>query len=265
MHKLDDLRRIKRALVEKIGKKLEIRTARQWYNEGELSSKYFFNLLNRKSNDEIKVLLKENGEEIKEQEEIESEIRKFYKDLYESVPGDLVDDNDIFRNIQRLPPNEASTMAASLTLEELEETLKTCEDSAPGPDGIPYSFLKHFWRQAGPVILKAWEYSLRTGNLAPSHKTSYLKLIPKPGKDARIISNLRPITLSNTDHKIITKAYAKKLTGLVANKIGEEQTAYIPGRLINDNVRSMLMTLDLANLDEEIDGVLISLDAKKGI
>ena len=59
MHKLDDLRQLKRGFVEKIGKKLERRTARQWYNEGELSNNYFFNLLNRKSNDDINVILNE--------------------------------------------------------------------------------------------------------------------------------------------------------------------------------------------------------------
>ena len=41
IHKLDDLRMLKRKLVEKIGSRLERRTARQWYNEGELSNKYF--------------------------------------------------------------------------------------------------------------------------------------------------------------------------------------------------------------------------------
>ena len=39
MHKLDDLRQLKRCLVEKVGARLERRTARKWYNEGELSLK----------------------------------------------------------------------------------------------------------------------------------------------------------------------------------------------------------------------------------
>ena len=136
-------------------------------------------------------------------------------------------------------------------------------DSSPGPDGIPYSFLKHFWPVIGPIILKAWAYSLEQGVLPPSHKLSYLKLIPKAGKDSRMISNLRPITLSNTDHKLITKTYAKKLTSIVDCQIEEGQTAYIPGRLINDNIRSLLMAIDLAEVDDSIDGVMVSLDAKK--
>ena len=115
----------------------------------------------------------------------------------------------------------------------------------------------------GPIILDAWHHSLEQKELPPSHKVSYLRLIPKAGKDTRLISNLRPITLSNTDHKLITKTYAKKLTEAAASQVGEEQTAYIPGRLINDNIRSILMMMDLAEIDREVDGVVVLLDAKK--
>ena len=263
MHKLDDLRQLKRRFVEKIGAKLERRTARQWYNEGELSNKYFFNLLNRKSNDDITVILNEANVEIKDPKLIEEEIRNFYKNLYESVPDQLEINDDFFRNLQPLEQRKASLMKEKLTMHELKGTLDSCADSAPGPDGIPYSYLKHFWSDLGPVLLAAWNHSLLVKELPPSHKLSYLKLIPKVGKDARLIANLRPITLSNTDHKLITKTYARKMTTLIAELISEEQTAYIPGRLINDNVRAMLMTVDLANLEDNVDGLLISLDAKK--
>ena len=263
MTKLDDLRQLKRALVEKVGTILEQRTVRKWYNEGELSNKYFFNLLNRKSNDEINAIVDDNGTEIRDPKAIEELITKFYKDLYESVPEQVETNDEFFRNVRPVEQNEADEMVAPLTLEELTATLKTCSDSAPGPDGIPYSYLKHFWDELGPVLLSSWQYSLANKELPNSHQVSYLRLIPKAGKDPRIISNLRPITLSNTDHKLITKTYARKLTGIIGNVVGGEQTAYIPGRLINDNIRAMLTTVDLANLDETVDGVLVSLDAKK--
>ena len=263
MHKLDDLRQLKRCLVEKIGTKLQQKTARKWYNEGELSNKYFFNLLNRKVNDEITNILDENGTEINHPDVIENKIRMFYKDLYESVPENVEANDHLFRHVAEVTPEEAARISEDLTQDELFATLKTCDDSAPGPDGIPYSYLKHFWPFFGPVLLSSWQYSLLIGELPPSHKISYLRLIPKAGKDARVLTNLRPITLSNTDHKLITKTYACKLTNIVADSIGEEQTAYIPGRLINDNVRSILMTMDLANVDLNVNGVVVSLDAKK--
>ena len=264
MHKLDDLRQLKRSLVEKIGAKLERKTARKWYNEGELSSKYFFNLMTRKTNDKIEAIVRDNGDELTNEAEIENEIRGFYKNLYESVPDQIDINDDIFRHVDPVAQVDAGVMEERLTPDELEETLKTCADSAPGPDGIPYSFLRHFWPKFGPILVAAWNYSLDTHQLPPSHKVSFLRLIPKAGKDCKRIGNLRPITLSNTDHKLITKTYAKKLTDLVADYIGEEQTAYIPGRLINDNVRAMLTTIDLANdADVDVDGVVVSLDAKK--
>ena len=263
MHKLDDLRRLKRALVDKIGSRLQHRSARKWYNEGELSNKYFFNLLNRRANNDIETVIDSNGLEKSEPAEVENEIRSFYKNLYEEPQDRLVPSDDFFRHIEPVPQDQAATLEAGLTLQELTATLNTCSDSAPGPDGIPYSFLKHFWSSFGPVLLGAWQYSLTTAQLPPSHKVSYLRLIPKVGKDTRIVSNLRPITLSNTDHKLITKTYARKMTALVADRIGEEQTAYIPGRLINDNIRAMLSTIDLANVDANVDGVVVSLDAKK--
>ena len=163
MNKLDDLRQLKRNLIEKIGTKLEQRTARKWYNEGELSNKYFFNLLNRRTNDNISTLLNDQGDEINDPSLIESTIRDFYKDLYESVSDDLEteNDNEFFRNVRPVPDDAAAQMQTPVTLEELTETLKTCNDTAPGPDGIPYSFLKHFWQDFGPALVKAWEHSLR--------------------------------------------------------------------------------------------------------
>ena len=263
MHKLDDLRQLKRGLVEKIGTKLAQKSARKWYNEGELSNKYFFNLLNRKTNDEINVIVRDDGVELTDPKQVTDEVKSFYKNLYESVPDQLEINDEIFRHIRPVDPVDSTNMTQPLTLEDLTSALDTCKDSAPGPDGIPYSYLKFFWKDIGPVILESWLYSLRIGELPPSHKLSYLRLIPKAGKDPRKISNLRPITLSNTDHKLITKAYSKKLTSIMSSVICEEQTAYIPGRLINDNVRALLMTIDLADVDPDVDGALISLDAKK--
>ena len=263
MHKLDDLRQLKRGLVEKIGAKLAQKSSHKWYNEGKLSNKYFFNLLNRKSNDEINEIINEHGAVVSEPVLVQDEVRKFYKDLYETVPDQLNIRDEIFRHITPMDPREGASLTTRLTLEDLTVTLKSCKDSSPGPDGIPYSYLRHFWHNIGPIIHEAWLYSLITGELPPSHKQSFLRLIPKAGKDTRIISNLRPITPSNTDHKLITKTYARKLTALLANRIGEDQTAYIPGRLINDNVIALLMTVDLADIDHNINGALISLDAKK--
>ena len=110
MHKLDDLRMLKKRFVEKIGAKLERKTARKWYIEGELSTKYFFNLLNRNSDNDVKEVLNARGVSVTDPEGIEGEIRTFYKDLYESVPPSIEVNDDFFRNIESLSEDEAATM-----------------------------------------------------------------------------------------------------------------------------------------------------------
>ena len=263
---LVDQRNVKRDLVNKIGTKLQQRCSRKWYNEGELSNKYFFNLLNRKVSDEI-TSLEINGSVTNRPEVIKTEIVNFYRNLYETNRDDINDnlttDESFFSELNRVDDGNAANVVKRITTEELTSVLQNCSDSAPGPDGIPYSILKHFWADFCPVLIKAWEYSLEIKQLPPSHKQSYLRLIPKAGKDLQKIGNWRPITLSNTDHKLITKLLSKRLTNAVEKCIGNEQTAYIPGRLINDNIRAMLGTIDIANLESEIDGLIISLDAKK--
>jgi hypothetical protein len=39
-----------------------------------------------------------------------------------------------------------------LRKDEIYETLKTCKDSAHGPDGIPYSYYKKFWKFFGDTL-----------------------------------------------------------------------------------------------------------------
>jgi hypothetical protein len=64
----------------------------------------------------------------------------------------------------------------------------------------------------GPIILESWRYSVENGTMPPSHLESMITLLPKEGKDTSDIKNWRPITLSNCDSKIITKALALRMT-----------------------------------------------------
>jgi hypothetical protein len=147
-----------------------------------------------------------------------------------------------------------------MSLSELTSALKTCNDSAPGNDGIQYSFYKQFWDIWGPIILNSWRHANLTGELSPSNKSSIITLLPKEGKDPKEIGNWRPITLTNCDLKIITKALAIRLS-LVADKIiDNSQTAYIPGRSVMDNIR---LIQDIIQDNSTVDRILVSLDAKK--
>ena len=261
---VEELRVRKEILIENKGKRLAERLGTKWYNEGEKSTKYFLRILNRASPTNFEGLVDGAGTKLTSEEEIETEVVNFYKNLYENYPNQTtVSDDTFFDELPGIPRETDDLIADKLTKEELGAVLDSCRESAPGPDGITYSILKNLWTIFGPLLEAAWNHSLLTGNLPPSHKTSYLRLIPKVGKDKTKLTNWRPITLSNCDHKIISKAYAKRISERIAEHILERQTAYLKGRLINDNIRTIIGALKLSNSEPDISGLVVSLDAKK--
>jgi len=261
---LEELRVEKARLIEAKGERLAEKLGTKWYNEGEKSTKYFLRLLNRAVPDDIRSLKDEEGNLITDPDKIESLIVNFYKDLYETFE-DITEAEDVefFNNISKISGHDERLLASRIDEEELRSTLHSCKDSAPGPDGIPYSIIGLLWSSFGKILCNAWNYSLEINELPPSHKISYLKLIPKAGKELTTLANWRPISLSNCDHKLITKTYATRLSDKIAERISKCQTAYLKGRIINENIRSMIASKNLANLEEDAVGALMSLDAKK--
>ena len=263
---IESLRNRKQELIEVKGKRLAEKLGSKWYNEGEKSTKYFLRIMNRVNPDKFGLLEADSGEVLVDEKAISEEIVTYHKALYENYDKEKLNvntDDSFFDEIAGLTPDEERAVSEPITLEELAKTLATCCDSAPGPDGIPYSIIKALWQPFGAILVEAWNYSLRTGKLPQSHKVSFLKLIPKVGKDVKKLTNWRPITLSNCDHKIITKTYACRMSEKAAKYIGARQTAYLKGRLINDNVRSILASIKIANIENDINGLIVSLDAKK--
>ena len=262
---IEELRDKKRELIDKKGERLAERLGTKWYNEGEKSTRYFLRLLNRSMPDAFRCIVDEDGQVHSDELAIEKKIVEFYKKLYENYETSASDDgdNEFFDNIEMIPDANGDMVAARITIEDLKSTLDTCTDSTPGPDGIPYSVIKEIWHLFGPILCEAWNYSISTKSLPPSHKLSYLKLIPKADKDSKLLKNWRPITLSNCDHKIVTKTYSRRMCEAVEAAIKGRQTAYLKGRLINDNLRGIIASIKTANNEDNIDGLIISLDAKK--
>ena len=264
VERIENLRNKKLGLIEEKGHRLAERLATKWYNEGERSTRYFYRILNRQMPDKMESLVDDQGRELKEEKAINEAVVNFYKDLYERDDKIVINQDDNFLdNIVPISGDKASDVVREITADDLMETLKNCKDSAPGPDGINYSYLKEYWDIFGPLIADSWKHSRVTGSLPESHKMSILRLIPKAGKDLKKLTNWRPITLSNCDHKLITKTYSTRLTKQLESSIGNRQTAYLKGRVITDNVRALISCVKMSHQDSDIDCIITSLDARK--
>ena len=73
------------------------------------------------------------------------------------------------------------------------------------------------------------------GELPLGLNDTTITLIPKV-QNPQKISQYRPISLCPVMYKIAAKAINNRLRGLMDEIIGEEQSAFVPSRLITDNV-----------------------------
>ena len=81
-------------------------------------------------------------------------------------------------------------------------------------------------------------------------------------KDVTDISNYQPITLLNTDYKLLTKALALQLVEPIHQLIHLDQAGFIPKRSIFNHIRLASIIINYAEAMEE-DGVIIALDQEK--
>ena len=248
-----------------LGERLAEKLKTKWYNEGERSNKYFLGILKRRSNEGQLNELTIEGTNTKDKATIEKQVLDFYTNLYNQNkdPTSQEDLDAITTHLPELNQLHKDHALRQITVKDLEQTLKESKDSAPGPDGIPYAIIKAVWPRFSNILIDSWKFSRDTHCLPPSHNQSVLKLIPKAGKNLKDIKNWRPITLSNCDHKLITKTLSRLLTRALDTIITGNQTAYIRNRSISDNLRVLTAALKSSKIDTNLKGLIIALDAKK--
>jgi hypothetical protein len=220
-------------------------------------------LYTESKSDLVEKFVSDDGEVLRSKDAIIDHARVYYSKLYNNPNCSNVNDEhliaDYFKHVEEIPENIREEMDKDMMDGELEEALKSCKDTTPGIDGIGYEFYKTFWGLWKSLIGNAWKYSLQVGHLPDCNRTSIITLLPKEGKDNSKINNWRPITLTNCDVKIITKAYAQRLAKIADKIIYCNQTAYVPGRSVMDNIRVIKSLAE----DSDLDAIVISLDAKK--
>ena len=81
-------------------------------------------------------------------------------------------------------------------------------------------------------------------------------------KDKTKIENYRPLTMLETDYKILTKVLSQKLGVMAPNLIHENQAGFIPGRSLYDHIKLAQLMPEYAESDFK-DGLIVSLDQEK--
>ncbi|GBP31516.1 RNA-directed DNA polymerase from mobile element jockey [Eumeta japonica] len=120
--------------------------------------------------------------------EVEHCVREFLSTPIPLLPENYVSPTETVRTILRLPKRKAL-----------------------GPDGIPTIAIKQLPQRAMVARTRLFNGILRTGHFSGSWKTGRVIAIPKAGKDSRLASSQRPITLLSHISKPFKRILLRRL------------------------------------------------------
>jgi len=161
-----------------------------------------------------------------------------------------------------------------VTTECLSQALKgTTPGKAPGSDGLTYEVYKAFWDVLQQPLVACFNEAFQGLAMPPelagevrlteSQRLGIIVLLYKGGdKPVDDVASYRPITLLNTDVKLLARVLVNRMSAGLDAVVDATQTAFIPGRWIGDNVLFHLEEIDYCQA-ERVPACVVFLDFEK--
>ena len=250
-----------------------VRSRAKYYTDGEKPSRLFCSLekINgaQKFIPSLKIEVREGNrtkiEEIKEQKEIEKEVRKFYDNKDTNIRLDTIEEflEEDINSLPKLSDTEKDSMEGLLTIEEATKYLKkTRNNASPGSTGYSSEFYKFFWINIKHRFIDAANKSFADEKLPISQSQGVLTLLPIGQKDKTFLKNWRPITLLNSFYKLISGCMAERIKPNLQAIIHSDQKGFVPNRSMGEVIRTTYDTIEYAK-SNNVSGLLLLIDFEK--
>ena len=267
LNEYEDLKMELQSIYEEKGRAAIFRSKCRWVKKGERPTKYFFNLEKRNYNRKTITELRTESETVTNNEsQILEAIENYYSELYASANNSQENNVDEFTEhlkIPKLSDADRDRIEGPLSYEECKKALDTFQNNkAPGEDGFTVEFYMFFFDLLGHDLVASFNAAYDANELTISQRRGVITLIPKEDGSLLELSNWRPVTLLNVDCKIATKAIARRIEPLLPNLVHTDQTGFIKGRYIGENIRLIIDIMEHTK-SESIPGILVSLDFRK--
>lgn len=224
----------------------EQRAKIKWKTEGERNTRYFHAIVNKRYNQNlIHNLQKDDGTWTDNEEEIKHLAYSYYSRLFNQDTPDPTCLQELWAfPIPEIDDNDQAKLVSPLSVEEIAQAVFSLpKDSAPGSDGFHANFYQQNWELVKPDVVATVNNFWHSERLLSSFNKTIITLIPKVDKPSNL-TDLRPISLCNVIYKIISKVLANRLKPILQKLIALNQSAFLQGRLISDNI---LLAGDLMN------------------
>jgi len=219
------------AAVEKIRAKQQSRLT--GIKAADAQSKLFFLQINGRKRKNYIQKLQTKGGQVHSHSDKEQLIYQHFSSHF-GVPGPRHFTLDWDR--LGLTQHDLSSLEKEFTEDEVHAAiLDMASDKAPGPDGYIGAFYKASWEVIKGDLLAAINYFFSQHDQHFQHLNSaHLILIPKK-LDALKLSDYRPISLTHSAAKLVSKLLAARLAPHLNVLASRAQSAFIKKRSIHDN------------------------------
>ena len=245
----------------------QTRAKARWIEQGEKNTKYFLSLEKARANARVMdSLINKEGSVITDQKEILKVQKEYFAELYsKKVNEENLDEKiDTFLNgvqLPRLTEQQKEDCEGLLNESEVLDALKSMKNgSSPGSDGLTTEFLKVFWNQIKNIIVPSFNAAFATGVMSSSQRKATIILIHKGKNLSRNdLNNWRPISLTNSDYKLLAKCLARRLCCVIDDLVDGDQVGYIRGRRVSSLLRLVDDVIEKLNTTNK-PGLLVTLD-----
>ncbi|XP_059451003.1 uncharacterized protein LOC132181787 [Corylus avellana] len=231
------------SLMEQEEIKWKQRARVEWLRNGDKNTRFFHACANQRSkSNSIRRVCDLAGNCMETQEAIGDAFVDYFRDLFTSGRPDCMEEC-LGALDRRITDDMNKRLLRPFTEEEVSTALhQMAPMKAPGPDGFNACFFQKNWNLLGPEVCNAVLFSLNSGVMNKELNSTYITLIPKSNNPLSV-SDYRPISLCNVLYKLISKVLANRLKEVLPAIISPYQSAFIPGRLITDNILAAYETL----------------------
>jgi hypothetical protein len=168
-------------------------------------------------------------------EDIGAAFKEYYQQLFTAEGVEGIDDC-VACVTGQVSPTFNDSLSAEFVAEEIDRALAQMHPlKSLGPNGFRVSFFQQHWGIIGEKVRRAILDFLNGGSFDPVINETFITLIAKT-PTASSVGEYLPISLCNVLYKFIEKVLANRLKKVLPSIISHNQSAFIPGRLITDNV-----------------------------